>query len=95
MRGASGASGQVAGLASPCGVQQTEQNESATRRITALRLGLLSVPEIRCPIAKLLFRPPLKSTFVLRGSLGDHATSSLRLKLITVGIKHNCNTRLD
>ena len=47
-----------------------------------------------CPTPR-LFRPPLKSTFVLRGSLGDHATSSLRLKLITVGIKHNCNTRLD
>jgi hypothetical protein len=49
-------------------MRQTEQNESATRSVTAIRLGLPSVPEIRCLIAKLLLQPLLRTPFILAWS---------------------------
>ena len=47
---------------------KTEQNESAARRVTAIRLGLPSVPEIRSLIARLLLRSPFGAAFILEWS---------------------------
>jgi hypothetical protein len=53
---------------SPCCKQQTEQNESAARRLIPHRLLLPSVAEMCAMIAKLLLRSPLRRRFVLASS---------------------------
>ena len=68
MYGGSRVSSPVAGLASPRRIRQTEQNESGARRLTAIRLSLPSVPEIRSLIAKLLLQSYLRSPFILAWS---------------------------
>ena len=51
-----------------CCKRQTEQNESAARRLIPYRLLLPSVPEMRAMIAKLLLRPPLRRRFLFAWS---------------------------
>lgn len=62
-------SGRIAGRAPTRRQRQTETNESDALRLTPIRPGLPSVPKIRCPIAKLLPRPPMPIRFVLAWSV--------------------------